>query len=572
MINRLDPPYLEVFRSNISPGNPFPTGTRMPLAGIYCELTARRRERVQVNDARKDPEWADSPTAKCGIYAYLGYPLLWPDGSVFGTLCLIDTKENPWGEHVDNLIGNFRDAIEMHLALAYANEAANAASQAKSEFLANMSHEIRTPMTAILGFAGILMESNLDPVQLDAVTTIRRNGEYLVQLVNDILDLSKVEAGKLKVEQIACSPCHILAEVASLMRVRAAGKGLLFEIERDGPMPRSIQSDPVRLRQILTNLADNAVKFTETGTVRLVVRLLGAGCDEPVMQFDVIDTGIGMTETQTARLFQPFSQADESTTRKHGGTGLGLAISKRLAEKLGGDITVKSTPGKGSVFSVTIRVGPLDGVELVNCPAEAESPAEAYGQSTARPAALDCRILLAEDGPDNQRLLTFLLKKAGGEVVVADNGQTACELALAARDGGNPFDVILMDMQMPVMDGYVATATLRRADYPGPIIALTAHAMKEDRERCLNVGCDDYMAKPIDRDRLISLVARYAPQPCAPPVKSRSERFSSATEPPPADGHYDAGQSQQNQRRRLGNQYDVAGPVEGGRVPIVGLG
>ncbi len=200
-----------------------------------------------------------------------------------------------------------------------------------------------------------------------------------------------------------------------------------------------------------------------------------------------------------------------------GGTGLGLAISKRPAEKLGGDLTVKSTPGKGSVFSVTIRVGPLDGVELVNCPVETESAAEAYEQPTAPPAALDCKILLAEDGPDNQRLLAFLLKKAGAEVVVADNGQTACELALAARDGGNPFDVILMDMQMPVMDGYAATATLRRADYLGPIIALTAHAMKEDRERCLNVGCDDYMAKPIDRDRLISLVARYAPQPAHRP-------------------------------------------------------
>jgi len=306
--------------------------------------------------------------------------------------------------------------------------------------------------------------------------------------------------------------------VASLMRVRANAKGLPFEIERDGPTPRTIQSDPVRLRQILINLASNAVKFTEIGKVRLVVRLINADSDEPIMQFDVIDTGIGMTETEIAKLFQPFSQADESTARKHGGTGLGLAISKRLAEKLGGDITVKSTPGEGSVFSVTIQVGPLDGVELVNCPTEALLPADSHKQPAASLAGFDCRILLAEDGPDNQRLIAFLLRKAGAEVVVADNGQTACDLALAARDKGDPFDVILMDMQMPVMDGYDATAKLREAGYSGPIIALTAHAMKEDRDRCLSVGCDDYTTKPIDRNRLISLVAQYTPQHARRPL------------------------------------------------------
>jgi signal transduction histidine kinase/ActR/RegA family two-component response regulator len=512
MINRLDPPYLEVFRSNVGPENPFPTGTRMPLAGIYCESAARRRQRVQVVDARTDREWADSPTAKAGICAYLGYPLLWPDGSVFGTLCIVDTKEHRWGEEIDSLLGSFKDAIETHLALAYANEVVKAADQAKSEFLANVSHEIRTPMTSILGFSDVLLESNLDEAQLDAVATIKRNGQYLIQLVNDILDLSKIEAGKLNVECVECSPCQILCEVTSLMQVRARTKRLTLDVELDTPIPRTIHSDPVRLRQILINLVGNAIKFTETGGVRLRISLVGADSAEPKMQFEVIDTGVGMNESQIAMLFRPFSQVDDSNSRKGAGTGLGLAISKRLAEKLGGDVTVESTPGKGSVFTFTVRTGPIDNVELVRCPAEARLPSNSGAQSIPSLASLDCRILLAEDGPDNQRLISFFLKKAGAGVVIADNGRAACDLALAAQTRGDPFDVILMDMQMPVMDGYDATVELRAAGYSYPIIALTAHAMKADRDRCLKAGCDDYTTKPVDRNRLIALVAQYARQ------------------------------------------------------------
>jgi CheY-like chemotaxis protein len=249
--------------------------------------------------------------------------------------------------------------------------------------------------------------------------------------------------------------------------------------------------------------------------IRLVARLLDTEADRPKMQFEVLDSGIGMTGQQIARLFKPFHQADTSTTRNFGGTGLGLAISKRLAEKLGGDITVQSTPGEGTTFLVTVGIGPLDGVKLLDNPTEAQAamaPDRRPSISSNKPISnntLDCRVLLAEDGPDNQRLISFLLRKAGAQVDLAENGLIAHDLALAARDEKLPFDVILMDMQMPVMDGYEATAKLREAEYQGPIIALTAHAMNADRDKCLAAGCDDYATKPVNREKLISLIAQY---------------------------------------------------------------
>ncbi|MFW5692944.1 MAG: PAS domain S-box protein, partial [Thermoguttaceae bacterium] len=447
-------------------------------------------------------------------------PVLDADGNV--ALIVEQLHDITDRKRMEQSLQQANEELEQYVtALESANEAleefiamAESANRAKSEFLANMSHEIRTPMTAILGFAEMLLgEPGLErapPERVDAIRTIQRNGQYLLNLINDILDLSKIEAGKLEVERAACCPAHVLAEVKDLMQVRADAKNLPLLLEYEGPIPESIESDPLRLRQILINLVGNAVKFTETGSVRMVARLVRRPGEPDLFQVDVVDTGIGLTPAQQARLFQPFSQADSSTTRKYGGTGLGLAISKRLAEMLGGGIVIDSEPGKGSTFRVTVAAGDLHDVEMAEPAEEAatpRSPPPSEPPSDSVPPG--ARILLAEDGPDNQRLLSFLLKKAGAEVTVVENGQLALDAALTADDAGEPFDLILMDMQMPVLDGYAATRQLRDLAHKGPIVALTAHAMADDRGKCLECGCNDYLSKPVDRAGLLNMVGKW---------------------------------------------------------------
>ncbi len=399
-------------------------------------------------------------------------------------------------------------------------ERAEEATRSKSEFLANMSHEIRTPMTAILGFADVLLEPDLDESdKLDTINTVRRNGKHLLAVINDILDLSKIEAGKLEVERIPCHTRRFLTDVRDMLCVRSDEKGIRLSIEIVDTIPDVIESDPTRLRQALVNLVGNAIKFGDHGVVRIM-----AQCDRATetLTFYVIDQGIGMTPEQIGKLFKPFSQVDSSTTRKFGGTGLGLAITKRIAGLLGGDVAVQSELGKGSMFSLTVPTGPLAGVEMVGALRLAETAAQIKPptQALERPK-LTGRILLVEDAPDNQRLIFAILTRAGAEVVTAENGRIGLETALAARSEGQPFDLILMDMQMPVMDGYEATQRLREQGYDGQIIALTANAMSGDALKCAAAGCDHYLSKPINREVLIREIAdrmgtrsdRIVPQP-----------------------------------------------------------
>ncbi|MEM7812461.1 MAG: PAS domain S-box protein [Planctomycetota bacterium] len=388
--------------------------------------------------------------------------------------------------------------------LRIAREQAEEADRAKSRFLANMSHELRTPLTAMLGFTELLGDRHDPEMIQEFVETIRRNGRHLLQLVNDILDLSKIEADKLEVDLTTVRLEPLVREVVDSVRPDAVGSddAVTLDVEVAPDVPAGVHTDAFRLRQILINLVGNAVKFTDRGAVTVEVsRRVGRGGDE--VAFSVRDTGIGISSDALARVFEPFRQADSSTSRRHGGTGLGLAICRRLAERLGGRIEAQSRPGEGSCFTLLLpAAASFDHGE----PAAAGPIAPAQAVPTA--SRLDRRpleVLVTDDAADNRRLVKFLLEKAGCVVDLAENGAVACE-RVAARE--IPYDLVLMDMQMPEVDGYTATERLRAGGYDAPIVALTAHAMRGDRERCLAAGCDEYMTKPIERLSLTALVEK----------------------------------------------------------------
>lgn len=378
---------------------------------------------------------------------------------------------------------------------------AQAASKAKSQFLANMSHEIRTPMNAILGYTEQLRKKhrNLDGEQQEFLDTVYASGKHLLKLINDILDLSKIEAGRMEVKIEECSPHQIISQVISIMHSPAQEKGLMLKYNWHGPIATTIRTDPERFRQILINIIGNSIKFTDQGSVHVDVRL--KEIDE-LVEVEVIDTGIGIPHDQQERIFKPFTQADYSMTRRFGGTGLGLTISRRMTELLGGTLSVRSEPGNGSAFTVTLATGSLEDVPLLLATPLADVVTNLESEESIPVPELDqLRVLLVEDGETNRRLIHLMLRNHECQVRDAENGQVGLDLALRQE-----FDVILMDMQMPVMDGYTATLKLRQCGIVVPVIALTAHAMCGDEERCLQAGCTSYMTKPVGECDLIRTI------------------------------------------------------------------
>ena len=433
------------------------------------------------------------------------------DGTVFPaelrTFLLTDDSGEPSG-----MWATVRDITERKRAeesLEQAKRAAEAANRAKSEFLANMSHEIRTPMTAILGFSELLSTPNLAyEEQREFLQAIRKNGKSLLELINDILDLSRIEADRVILEKVDYPLVQILDEVVPLVRVRAEQRGLSLNVDYKFPLPKTIHTDPIRLRQILVNLVSNAVKFTKQGGVAVTVSCLPRDDGTAQIQFAVSDTGIGIPPDRIADLFQPFMQVDGSASREYGGTGLGLAISKRLAEALGGRIEVASEMGKWSTFTLSVDAGSLVGVTLLYAPQSAVAAVEQTDIATHEPP-IEGRVLLAEDVPDIQQVIAHVLRRLGLEVEVAKDGRMACDMAEMSRSLGRPYDMILMDIQMAEMNGYEATRWLREHGWKGPIVALTAHAMVGDRQKSLDAGCDDYISKPVTVTGLRHVLARY---------------------------------------------------------------
>lgn len=423
----------------------------------------------------------------------------------------VNLAANAWSDSNGELLGYMFVAVDVTereaamRALDTARRRSERASQMKSSFLANVSHEIRTPMAAILGCADLLFDGETtEEERRGFVQTIRSNGKHLLEVLNDILDISKIEAGQMRIEMLEVKIVEVVDEVFNLMRLRAKEKGIALTVRREGDaLEAVVRTDPLRVRQILVNLIGNAVKFTDRGEVVILLRS-SLGERNASVEIEVKDTGIGISPEQAKSIFESFEQADSSTARRFGGTGLGLAISRRLASLLDGSISVQSTVGVGSSFTFTFN--PVIAAECISIDPQTAPPLNS-------PNLGGQRILIVDDSADNQRLVATILRRAGADVEGADNGQRALE-AVARAGNQRAFDTILLDMQMPELDGYSTVRQLRASGYRGRVVALTGNALQDDRGRCIDAGCDLHAVKPISRGDLLAACA-HPPAPSA---------------------------------------------------------
>ncbi|MDP9377929.1 MAG: ATP-binding protein [Actinomycetota bacterium] len=488
-----------------------------PLSHSFCKHVVHSRAALVIPDAREHALVRNNPAiTELGVIAYLGVPLTLPGGQTLGSLCAVDSKPRDWSDEdvmtlhdvaqsvvtEITLRADVRRLRQVESELERARDEAVAACGAKSEFLANMSHEIRTPLNGVIGMADLLARTQLDSEQRDYVKTIAAAGGALLEVISDILDFSKIEAGKIVLERHEFDLHELVTETGRMMLPQTRAKGLELRIDLASDVRRLVIGDRSRLRQVLANLLSNAVKFTDRGSVEVRVRADNLADGAIRVCMEVHDTGIGIAPDRLEAVFESFTQADASTTRRYGGTGLGLAISQRLVDLMGGRIEVDSIVGRGTCFTVTLpmKVGTTEVAAVVQRAADIavgrdDTPALGAGHERHAP-----RALLVEDNPINQIVAEALLTECGLDVCIAEDGLAALE-----EFERGCFQVVLMDCQMPRMDGYEATRRIRECEADTgrvPIIAMTANAMAGDRERCLQAEMDDYLAKPLTKDAI----------------------------------------------------------------------
>jgi len=464
------------------------------LTGNIDEVFERIHEedRIKVQAALED---AYSDRKK---YA-LKFRVITPQGVLKWLDCMGEVYKDEQGRatFMNGTSRDITDEVRHQLEIQAAKEQAEAANSIKSAFLANMSHEIRTPLGAILGFTDLLKNKNIDGDAREYLKVIERNGQALTTIIDDILDLSKVESGRMTIEKIPFVLCDVMREVISLFSDTANSKGIKLTVDAQSSSPLKIVSDPVRVRQVIINLIGNAVKFTLEGHVHIRIQTTPCGQHKEKIVIEVEDTGIGLTEEQKEKIFQPFVQADETTTRKFGGTGLGLVLSRRLARAMNGDVYLKNeSRARGSTFVF----------ELTTDTAEAISAKRTENLNTEseqhKNHSLDkLKILVVDDSADNRLLMNYLLYQEGAEIDEASGGEVAVQKALT-----KDFDIVLMDIQMPGMDGYSALKELKNKNYPKPVIALTAHAMIEEKRKALAAGFCEHVTKPVEKEKLVRAI------------------------------------------------------------------